>query len=116
MNPHSPRSTAWTRLAEAARRTRFDKVGDIPAPYGFATRVAARALDMPATSAGPFFLAKMAIRVFGVVCLLAIVSVSINLGSILSDIDEQAGKLGATPIEAAETDTPVDPPPAQPQP
>ncbi len=116
MNPNSPRSTAWTRLAEAARRTRFEDVGDIPAPYGFATRIAARALSLPATSAGPFFVAKITLRVLGVVCLLAIVSVSVNLGSILSDIDEQAGKLGSTPIEAAEVENTIDSPPAQPQP
>lgn len=98
-------STAWIRLAEAARRARFDDVRDIPAPYGFATRIAARALDMPPTSAGPFFVAKLTLRALGVACLLAIVSVSINLGSILNDIDAQARELGGTPIEAVEVET-----------
>jgi hypothetical protein len=109
MNPNTPPSaTAWTRLAEAARRAQFDDVRNIPAPYGFATRVAARALSLPPTSAGPFFVAKLTLRVLGVACLLAIVSVTINLGAILCGIDEAAGDLGNTSIEAVEVENSAD--------
>jgi hypothetical protein len=110
MNPNTPGSTAWTRLAEAARRAQFDDVRDIPAPYGFATRVAARALSMPPTSTGPFFVAKLTLRVLGIACLLAIASVTINLGAILCDINEAAGDLGNTSIEAVEVENAPDTP------
>lgn len=112
MKPNTPRSTAWARLSEAARRARFEDVRDIPAPYGFATRVTARALSMPPTSAGPFFVAKLTLRALGVASLLALASVTINLGSILRDIEEEAGELGNTPIEAVEVEisTPETPP------
>lgn len=112
MNPDTPKSTAWTRLADAARRTRFENASDIPVPYGFATRVAARAMSMPPTSAGPFFVAKLTLRAFGIACLLAVVSISLNIGPILRNIDEEAGDLGRTSIDAIEVEATPAPPPA----
>ncbi|AWI08188.1 hypothetical protein [Ereboglobus luteus] len=113
MNPATPRTTAWKRLSEAARRSQFENVSEIPAPYGFATRVAARALSMPPTSAGPFFVAKLTLRGLCIAGLLAIVSVTINLGPILRNIDKAAGDLGGTSIEAVEVENNTEAP-AQP--
>lgn len=114
MNQRTPGTTAWTRLAEAARRAQFQDIQDIPAPYGFATRVAARALSMPATAAGPFFVAKLTLRVLCIASLLAIASLGINLGTILRDIDEEAGDLGSTSIEAVEIENTLDASPSHP--
>ena len=110
----TPAPTVWARLVLAARRARFADVRDIPAPYGFATRIAARALHLPPTAAGPFFVAKLTLRMLGVACLLAIISVTFNLGSILHDIDDEAASLATPAIESVEPDAPPSGAPAAP--
>jgi len=95
------RGTAWTRLAAAARSAIIYDPRDATAPHGFATRVVARALGPQRAAAAPM-LVHYAMRAFGLACLLTILLVSINLGSILSDIDDEAATLGDTPIEAAD--------------
>jgi len=72
MNTPDPR---WERLTAAARQVRDER--DTAAPYGFATRVAARAF---AAVEPPFsaLLAKLSWRALGVAALLALASVAIN--------------------------------------
>lgn len=77
-NPRHP----WSRLTAAARTARDDREG--PAPYGFATRVAALAFaqEQPFRS----LLDVFALRALGVACLLAIFSVALNYGTLASAV------------------------------
>jgi len=97
------RATAWPRIAAAARAAIAADSRDLAAPYGFATRIAAIALGPQHAAAAPT-LVNYAMRAFGVACLLAILLVSINLGTILRDIDDEAAILGDTPVETADID------------
>lgn len=73
MSSNSPRDP-WPRLAAAARQVSDDR--DSAAPYGFATRVVALAMDSERRVASLF--ERFALRAVGVACLLAIASVAIN--------------------------------------
>ena len=79
MNSHShhPRDP-WTRLTAAASTWRDER--DASAPYAFATRVAALAMNQEQKMASLFDL--FALRALGVACLLAIVSVAFNYSEI----------------------------------
>jgi hypothetical protein len=72
---NTPSDPRWERLAAAARQIRDSR--DTAAPYGFATRVAARAF---AAVEPPFsaLLAKFSWRALGIAALLAIASAAIN--------------------------------------
>ena len=98
------RATAWPRIAAAARAAIAADSRDLAAPYGFATRIAAIALGPQHAAAAPL-LVNYAMRAFGISCLLAILLVSINLGAILRDIDDEATTLGDTPVETADIET-----------
>jgi len=98
------RLTAWPRITAAARAAIAADTRDTAAPYGFATRIVARALGPRHAAAAPI-LVNYAMRAFGISCLLAILLVSINLGTILRDIDDEAATLGDTPVETADIDS-----------
>jgi len=100
------RATVWPRLAAAARAAIAADTRDSAAPYGFATRIVARALGPKHAAAAPI-LVRYAMRAFGISCLLAILLVSINLGAILRDIDDEATILGNTPVETADIDNSI---------
>jgi len=99
--PARARATAWQRIAAAARAAIIYDPRDTRAPYGFATRVVARALGPKHAPAAPM-LVHYATRALGLACLLAILLVSINLGTIIRDINDEAAILGETPIETAD--------------
>jgi hypothetical protein len=72
-----PNDSAWQRLVSAARRAEDDGGGrDTAAPPGFATRVAALALE-PKRPLAPFF-ERLSWRALGVACLLALLSLAAN--------------------------------------
>ncbi len=88
MNPPDSR---WPRLAAAARQVRDER--DTAAPYGFATRVAARAF---AAAEPPFsaLLARFSWRALGVAALLTLVAVAANysaISALSSSPDEDSG-------------------------
>jgi len=97
------RATAWPRITAAARAAIAADTRDAAPPYGFATRIVARALGPKHAAAAPM-LVSYAMRAFGISCLIAILLVSINLGTILRDIDDEAATLGDTPVETADID------------
>jgi hypothetical protein len=78
----------WQRLITAARQA--PETRDVAAPYGFATRIAARALS----DEGPAVLAvfgRFSVRALWVACLLTLVSVAANyLAFAGSEDDEQS--------------------------
>ncbi|HZP60290.1 MAG TPA: hypothetical protein VFB27_08185 [Opitutaceae bacterium] len=78
MNTPDPR---WERLIAAARQVRDER--DTAAPYGFATRVAARAF---AAVEPPFsaLLARLSWRALGVAALIALASIAVNYSAISS--------------------------------
>ena len=100
---NAARHTAWPRLAAAARAAIAADARDLDAPYGFATRVVAIALGPKHAASAPL-LVNYAMRAFGISCLLAILLVSINLGAILRDIDDEAATLNDTTVETADID------------
>jgi hypothetical protein len=87
--------SAWNRLVAAARGAPDSR--DTAAPYGFATRVAARAFagERPAVSG----FARLALRAMGVSCLLAVVAVAANYSSVrrLFDDSSATAAAGAVP-------------------
>jgi hypothetical protein len=88
---------AWQKLAAAARRAPDE--GDLQAPYGFSTRVAARAFEQrPASS----IFGRVAIRVALVTCLLAVAAVGANYGAIRSTFADDETTV------AVSSDDPVD--------
>ncbi|HTQ31423.1 MAG TPA: hypothetical protein VMI53_09445 [Opitutaceae bacterium] len=76
MNTPDPR---WARLAAAARQVRDER--DTAAPYGFATRIAARAF---AAAEPPFsaLLTRFSWRALGIAALLALVSIAVNYSAV----------------------------------
>jgi hypothetical protein len=93
MNNHEK---SLKRLMEAARRAPIQ--GDESAPFGFATRVAARAFE-PAQPALPSF-ARVSLRVAGIACLFAVVAVGVNYKAITSAFDDEsaAATAGDDPV------------------
>ena len=73
MKSHNPRDP-WMRLTAAARRANGER--DAVAPYGFATRVAARAWTAEGGAANLF--ERFALRAVAVAGLLAVMSVALN--------------------------------------
>ena len=78
----------WQRLITAARQA--PETRDAAAPYGFATRIAARALS-DERPARPAIFARISVRALWVACLLTFVSVAANyLAFAGSEDDEQS--------------------------
>lgn len=95
MNLNDPQHP-WTRLTRAARTVRDDR--DTAAPYGFATRVSARAFSAASTAS---LIERYAFRAVGIATLLAVASVAVNFSALrhatssaVADEDE----LGDSPI------------------
>ena len=75
----NPSDQKWQRLAAAARRA--SDAGEVAAPYGFATRVAARALaSAPAGS----LLERFSLRALGLAALLAVACVAANYSTVVN--------------------------------
>lgn len=70
----------WRRLVTAARRTHDERV--VTAPYGFATRVAARAFGAPVSTS--LFFERFALRAVGFACLLAVLAIATNYSQLQS--------------------------------
>jgi hypothetical protein len=78
------------RLMEAARRAPAS--GDESAPFGFSTRVAARAFEAAQPSVPSF--ARVSLRVAGIACLFAVVAVGVNYRAITSAFDDESAAAG----------------------
>lgn len=73
-DPHHP----WSRLVKAARNAADS--GDCAAPYGFATRIAARAMSGERVLGS--LLERFAFRAVGIASLLALASIAANLSAL----------------------------------
>jgi hypothetical protein len=91
MNKYDP---SLQRLLAAARRAPVS--GDESAPFGFSTRVAARAFERPQLP-GPSF-ARLSLRVAGIACLFAVVAVGVNYKAITSALDDESAAAGDDPV------------------
>lgn len=92
----------WSRLVAAARQAPTD-TRDASAPYGFATRVASRALAGRAPLMEASLFSRYALRALGVSCLLAVAGAAATLRPVLNAIDGEAAALGETPVEVDAT-------------
>jgi hypothetical protein len=93
----SPNHPSWDKLVNAARRA--EPARDESAPYGFATRVAARAM---AAERGHFSLfGRYSLRALGVASLLALVSVAANYSAISSAFSEEPVATTDDPVTEA---------------
>ncbi len=94
MNPQTP----WTRLVAGARRAPGG--GDVAAPYGFATRVAARAMAAGAARTSFFeeFSLRMALRALGVACLLAVAAAGAGYPSLVKIFSAPSPAASASPL------------------
>lgn len=101
MSSHLPE---WSRLVAIARPAPRDN-RDESAPYGFATRVAARAMAAQAPSLlETSLLSRYGLRALGISCLLAIACVAATYRPIMTAIEEEAASLSDTPSEVETTE------------
>jgi hypothetical protein len=91
MNKYDP---SLQRLLAAARRAPVS--GDESAPFGFSTRVAARAFEQGQQPSPSF--ARLSLRVAGIACLFAVVAVGVNYKAITSAIDDESTVAGDDPV------------------
>ena len=91
------KNAPWNKLVAAARNAPVD--GDISAPYGFATRIAALAMadDRPRAS----LFARYSLRAVGFACLLAVVSVAANYSAIVSMFQSDPAAVTDDPVAEA---------------
>jgi hypothetical protein len=75
MTPNDPKHP-WARLTAAARQVNDPR--DTSAPYGFATRIAARAFEPPAALGVGALFERFSLRAVGVAGLLALLSIAVN--------------------------------------
>jgi hypothetical protein len=104
--------TPWERLAAAARRAPDER--DVSAPYGFAARVAARAMAGPERPASllAYFSLQTSLRTLGAAGLLAAVVVGANYGNLRRAFVDDA----PLPAAALSSDLPAANAPASPSP
>ncbi len=95
MNTQPPE---WSRLVAAARRAPADS-RDSAAPYGFATRVAARAFSARSPFLDASLLSRYGLRALGVSFVLAVVCAAATLRPVMAAIEEEAAALGETPVQ-----------------
>lgn len=81
----NPSDQKWQRLVAAARRA---EPGEVVAPYGFATRVAARACELPVVAGS--LLEHFSLRALGVAALLAVVCLAGSYSTLVSAFDNDA--------------------------
>ena len=93
----SENNTPWNKLVAAARTAPVD--GDVSAPYGFATRIAALALSEERRHASLF--ARYSLRAVGFAGLLALVSVAANYSAIVSMFQSEPAMATADPVAEA---------------
>ena len=89
--------SAWNRLVGTARGV--PETRDVTAPYGFATRVAARAWagDRPTGSV----FAGLALRAMGVSCLLAVLAVAANYSTVQRLFEDSSAAAAAAAASAS---------------
>lgn len=80
----------WQRLVTAARQA--PETRDAAAPYGFATRIAARALSEGRPELRAVF-ARFSVRALWVACLLTLVSVAANYLAFAGSADDEQSLL-----------------------
>lgn len=76
---------AWARLTAAARRAADDR--GVSAPYGFATRVAARAMSAPSLTGA--LLEKFALRGLLAACACSAAAAAFGYAAIVPDPEEE---------------------------
>lgn len=84
----NPNSQAWPRLAAAARHTPDDL--DAGAPYGFATRIAALGLAVPAAVLPRATLEKFALRGLFAACALSVAAVAFGYSAFRTEQETEA--------------------------
>jgi hypothetical protein len=82
-------SPEWRRLVEAARQV---PASPAEAPYGFATRVAARAFESRGPEAHAQFV-RISLRALGVAVVIMTATVAVNLKPVLSTLDDEVAAL-----------------------
>jgi hypothetical protein len=93
----------WSRLVATARRAPRD-TRDEAAPYGFATRVASRALSGRAHFLDASLLSRYGLRALGVSCVLAAACAAATLRPVMTAIEEEAAAFGETPVQVEITE------------
>ncbi len=93
----SPNHPAWDKLTAAARQAPASE--DVSAPYGFATRIAARAFAHERPHFSLF--ARYSLRALGVASLLAIASVAANYSAIASTFSDEPVTTADDPVSEA---------------
>ena len=79
----------WQQLVSAARQAPV--ADDAAAPYGFATRIAARALSAEDRPALVAVFGRFSVRALWVACLLVLVSMAANYMAFASSEDDELG-------------------------
>lgn len=85
---------SWERLVAAARNAPLR--GDVEAPYGFATRVAALARQAEPMTSSIF--GRYSLRALGIASLLALASVAANYSAITSAFSDEPSVAADDPV------------------
>lgn len=102
MNLHDPQHP-WSRLTKAARRAPDE--ADAAAPYGFATRVVARAFG--GERRGVSLIERFALRAASVAALVAALSVAVNYPVLANRAETELTEAPATSAAAVVTELDV---------
>ncbi|HEU5081503.1 MAG TPA: hypothetical protein VFT72_19980 [Opitutaceae bacterium] len=94
-------TTAWDRLVAAARSAPLDTGENVEAPFGFSTRVAARALSAE-RAAAPSLFVRFAWPALGVAALITAATVTTNLKPVMDANDEDVAAL-SEPVVVTDT-------------
>ena len=89
MTPNDPKHSC-ARLTAAARQVNDPDSRSISAPYGFATRVAALALEQPAAVGISALFERFSLRAVGVAGLLALLSIAVNYPALAGAFNSNA--------------------------
>jgi hypothetical protein len=87
MKPHN---NPWQRLVKKAQSAPEPESG--PAPYAFATRVAARAFEGSAPDSRTLFM-RVSLNAFAVAVLIMAATIAVNLRPVMTNIDEDVASL-----------------------
>ncbi|HRP03640.1 MAG TPA: hypothetical protein PLV87_01895 [Opitutaceae bacterium] len=88
---------SWSRLIALARLAPHSNAEAVEAPFGFATRVAARGLEVMDRGVASLF-EPFALRALGIAAVAAIMIMALGFNPVLQSIREEVAAVGADPV------------------
>lgn len=97
-----PTLKAWQNLVAAARQAPVE--GDATAPYGFSTRVVARAFAGEPDRVAPFAaFARFSWPALGVAVLVMTVTVAVNIKPVMNGIEDEVASMSEPVVDTGDS-------------